>query len=486
MAADEGCRNLCMGLRIHFPCFLATGVDPVQPREKGDSCFSPSQKEDFREYRQQALLPALQCAFQWLDSGECLSLSISGLAIVQLLEDESDGADILVQAMKHRGAEVLGQTYYHSVAGLFSEKDEFVYQVTRHAKLVEELAGRRPVIFENTEFVFNSDLAEIIRNLGFSALYSEGHDHILSGTNPNYVYSCRNLPVFIRNCRLSDDVAHRFHDRNWDQYPLTAEKFAGWIAKTPGDCIHISLDAGIFSGNGRDTSSFEEFFCGLPEALHSEAVRTVLPESILRYPSKRELQLEDLGFCLTDTVCALTGIQNMLQQSAFWCLEAGAALITEKEPWRRLQSTDHFARMASRSGSCGRPTASYTSREAYDYFTAYLRCLAFYEKACLPKQRSRLAATALRCLTPDKAFHFYSPERYTGYSAYSLKEFSRLLEFVPDEIFLFHQERGDFSRWIAEVLEDSALARDMEQCTRAGEAAELVMGRVRELCRRLK
>jgi len=142
--------------------------------------------------------------------------------------------------------------------------------------------------------------------------------------------------------------------------------------------------------------------------------------------------------------------------------------------------------MAGRSGSCGRPTARYTSREAYDYFAAYLRGIAFYEEACLPQQRSRLAARALRCLPPDRAFHFYSPERYTGYSAHSLTEFSRLLEFVPDEVFLFHQERGDFSRWITDVLGDSALARDMEQCTQAGEAAELVMRRVRELCRRLK
>ena len=486
MAADEGCRNLCMGLSIHFPYFIDIGFDPAKTKEKGTIRFSPSQKADFREYLHQAFLPAMHGAFQWLDSGECLSLSISGLAISQLLEDESGGADILVLAMKHHGVEILGQTYYHSVAGLFSKKDEFIYQVTRHANQVEELAGRRPVVFENTEFVYNSGLADIIRNLGFSALYSEGHDHILSGTNPNYVYSCRNLPIFLRNCRLSDDIAHRFHDPNWDQYPLTAEKFAGWIAKTPGDCIHISLDAGIFSGNGRDASSFEEFFCGLPEALHSDDVRTVLPESVLRNPSKRDLQLEDLGFSSHDTICALTGIQNMLQQSAFWCLEAAEDLVTEKEPWRRLQSTDHFARMAGRSGSCGRPAASYTSREAYDYFAAYLRNLAFYEEACHHQHRSRLAARALRCLPPDKAFHFYSPERYTGYSAHSLKEFSRFLEFVPDEVFCFHQDRGDFSRWITGVLGDTTLARDMERCTRAGEAADLVRGRVRELCHRLK
>ena len=488
MAADEGCRNLCMGLRIHFPYFIDTGVDPAEPGAINEHCFSRSRKADFREYLHQAFSPAMECAFEWLDSGECFTLGVSGLALEQLLEDDSGKLDLLVDAMKHRRAAVLGQTYYTSVAGLFSRKDEFIFQVTRHADLVRELTGRRPAVFENTEFVFNSDCAGIIKDLGFSALYSDGHDHILSGMNPNYLYTCRNLPVLIRNCRLSDDIAHRFPDRNWDQYPLSAGKFAGWIRQTPGDCIHIFLDADIFSGKGgRDASSFAEFFGGLPDALSAQEVASVLPESVLENPSQGELLLEDLGSCSADPVCALTGIQNMLQQSAFWCLEDGEYLIADKEVWRRLQSTDHFNRMAIRSGSCGRPGAQYTSSETYNYFTAYLRCLASGEEACRAQQRSVLAARALRCIPPDRAFHCYhSLERYAGYSAYSLKEFSRLLEFIPDEVFCFHQDRGDFSRWITGVIGDVTLAREIEQCSRARKAADLVQGRVRELCNRLK
>jgi alpha-amylase len=176
----------------------------------------------------------------------------------------------------------------------------------------------------------------------------------------------------------------------------------------------------------------------------------------------------------------------MHQQSAFWCLEDARDLITDRESWRRLQSTDHFTRMAITSGSCGRVAERRTSQEAHDYFSAYLRALARCEAACQTHIRPRLAAQALRCLPPDKAFHFHSGFRFTGYSAHSLKEFSRLLEFVPDEVFRFHQERGDFSRWITEVLGDTTLARSIAQCKKPGEAAHIVQERVRDLCHRLK
>jgi len=482
--ADQGCRSICMGVSIHFPYFVETCRQEEEPRQ-GDTCFSQTQKADFRKYFSEAVLPAADCILSWLDAGESFSLSVSGLTIEQLTEDETAGSDVLAQVLQHRGVETLGQTYYRSVAGLFSKNDEFICQVSRHADLIEELAGRRPQVFESTEFVFNSALTDAVRTLGFQAIYSEGFDHLFSSMNPNYVYSCHNLPVFLRNCRLTDDISHRFHDRTWDRHPLTAEKYARWVAETPGDCIHLLLDAGIFSGAGSAGSSFKEFFCGLPEALHSRDVCTAFPSSLVRNPPQGELQLEDLGMC-SDTVCTLTGIQNMHQQSAFWCLEDARDLITDRESWRRLQSTDHFTRMAIISGSCGRVAERRTSQEAYDYFSAYLRALARCEAACHAQIRSRLAAHALRCLPPDRAFHFHSGFRFTGYSAHSLKEFFRLLEFVPEDVFRFHQERGDFSHWITEVLGDTTLARDVAQCTGPGEAARVVRERVRELCHRLK
>lgn len=478
--AEQGCRKLCMGLAIHYPYYLEIRADPAE----SGRCFSLSQKADFQKYVREAALPALACAAEWLDAGAPIALSVSGLFIEQLLEDDPGGADLLSEPMQHRHTENLGQTYYHSVAGLFSSGGEFAYQAGRHADLLEEIAGRRPVVFENTEFVFPADLAATVAELGFHALYAEGYDHLLAGMSPNSLYSCRGLPVLLRNCRLSDDIAHRFSDHTWDQYPLSAEKYAAWIGGTPGDCIHLLLDAGIFAEGGENASSLREFFSSLPGALADQGVTPVLPASVLGHPLQGEIVPGDPGLCGPGSACPLTGIQNMYQQAAFWCLEDAGNLLADSGTWRRLQSTDHFTRMALSTGSCGRVPARYSSQEAYDYFTAYLQCLARCEATPRAEERAGPGTRALRCTPPERAFHFYSGDRYEGYSAYSLREFSNILAFVPDEVFSFHQGRGDFSRWIWEVLGDEELAARIGACTTPGEAADRARERVRELCSR--
>ena len=472
-----------MELSIHYPYFVGTMGNV--PANSG-STFSRTQKEDFRKYLSGAVFPAMDCMSTWLDSGKSIALSLSGVAIEQLAAEETDSATCLLDLLKHQSVESIGQTYYRSVAGLFSDAGEFTHQVGRHADLVEDLSGRRPRVFEITEFVFNFALIDPIRTLGFQALYSEGSEHLLPTMNPNYVYSCQDLPVLLRNCRLSDDIAHRFHDYTWDRFPLTAGTFARWIAESPGDCVHIRLDADLFAVTGDTAQSFKKFICDLPDALHSCGVATALPSSVIGNSPRGELRLEELGMCSPDTVSALTGIHNMHQQSAFWCLEDARDLVTDRETWRRLQSTDHFSRMAISSGPCGRVLVRSTSQEAYDYFSAYMQTLARCEETCREKLRSQPAARALQCLPPETAFHFHSGYRFTGYSAHSLHEFSRILEFIPDEVFRFHHERMDFPRWISEVLGDTTLAENIDRCTESDQAAQRVRERVRELWQLLR
>jgi alpha-amylase len=115
-----------------------------------------------------------------------------------------------------------------------------------------------------------------------------------------------------------------------------------------------------------------------------------------------------------------------------------------------------------------------------------MRILAHLESTSARLHRSRIAVHALRCLPPEYAFHFSTGERYIGYSAHSLAEFGHLLEFVPANVFSFHQERGDFSRWITGMLGDRTLAARLEKCAGPGEARAIVGKRVEELCRRVK
>lgn len=484
--AAEGCRAICVGIGLHYPYYINTAFPARVPRGKTKVCFSPSQERHFMHYLGSALVPALASALGWLDAGHRLAFSVSGLLVEQLPASNTEARRLLERALSHENSEVLGQTYYHSVAALFSDTREFSEQVASHADLMEEISGKRPGVFENTEFAFSPEVAALVRGMGFSALYSEGYDHLLSVGHPNALYTCGGLPVLLRNCRLSDDLAFRFFDPGWDRYPLSATTFADWIAATPGDCIHVFIDARTFSPARSQHADFQGFFAALPDALRSRGVGTLLPSDCLRAPVRGEIPPGDLCVCQPGTIASPTGIQNILQQSAFWCLEEGGRLVArDREAWRRLQATDHFHRMALCSASCGRQVPHSTNEETCDYFAAYMRVLEYLELSSAPHFRSRSALRALRCLPPERAFHFHTGTRYAGYSAHSLSEFGRILEFVPAQVYSFHHGRGDFSRWVKDVLGDRTLSRALAGCRTAAEARETVQQRIGELWRRL-
>ena len=68
----------------------------------------------------------------------------------------------------------------------------------------------------------------------------------------------------------------------------------------------------------------------------------------------------------------------------------------------------------------------------------------------------------LKTLPREKAFYFFtSIGNYTGESAVSLKEFMEKIDHVSLKSLEFHLYRGDFEKWITEVLEDRKLAEDV-------------------------
>jgi len=70
----------------------------------------------------------------------------------------------------------------------------------------------------------------------------------------------------------------------------------------------------------------------------------------------------------------------------------------------------------------------------------------------------------LRNLPREKAFYFFiSIGNYTGESAASLKEFLEKINEVNAKSLEFHLYRGDFEKWIADVLEDKVLAEEMRK-----------------------
>jgi len=62
----------------------------------------------------------------------------------------------------------------------------------------------------------------------------------------------------------------------------------------------------------------------------------------------------------------------------------------------------------------------------------------------------------------ETGFHFATGKKiYTGITAVSLSDFALKLETIDADSILFHYPRGDFQKWIQNILGDEELANRM-------------------------
>jgi alpha-amylase len=481
--------NVCFGFEVHQPFRLNNQFDAEKMR-KGrhleDLYFSSINREILERVVQKCYLPATEILLANLDQGFRCALSLSGTVIEQLERWGKDTLDLFGQVAVHKNAEILGQTYYHSLASLFSHLEEFEEQILLHRGLMKDTFGVVPRIFENTEFIFNSTIASAVRNLGFSAMYTEGVDRILTWRSPNFLYSCKGLKLLLRNCRLSDDIAFRFTNREWDQYPLTASTYARWIAKTPGECVQVFIDYETFGEHQWADTGILEFLRWLPEELLQEGVECLTPTMVARADPCEDLSIEETISWADQEKDTSAWLGNCWQNAAFRALDRAPPLITDRTIWRYLTTSDHFHYMAAKFGSCEAVHSYFRQQQPAEAFTTFMQVLSDLEYRSVFLFRKKRAVKSLRTLPPEKAFHFRSDYGYTGYSAFSLDEFAEQLEVVPADSISYHLQRDDFSRWLSEVIGDPRLAREMKGKTQRHEIAETVDKRRRHQWNRLK
>ena len=158
--------------------------------------------------------------------------------------------------------EIVGETYYHSLA-FFYNQSEFEDQVRLHAHKIQQLFGVVPRAFRNTEFAYNDQLAHWAESQGYEVILAEGWDKILGYRSPNYVYrpsGCQNLKLLLKNYRLSDDIAFRFSDHSWKEWPLTVKKYQNWLDMDclRGNLINLFMDFETFGEHQwADTGIFD-------------------------------------------------------------------------------------------------------------------------------------------------------------------------------------------------------------------------------------
>lgn len=314
-----------------------------------------------------------------------LSYSFSGVILEQLEKNFPKVLNSFKMLVDTGRVEVLSETYYHSLAFFYS-KEEFESQVSLHRQKIKDIFGLKPLVFRNTELAYSNELASWADKAGFKAILAEGWDQILSWRSPNFVYKpkgAKKIRLLLKNYKLSDDVAFRFSERNWSQWPLTADKFARWVTAVNGNgqVVNLFMDYETFGEHQWKDHGIFDFLENLPKELlkHPDNDFVTPSEAVKKYPVMGEL---DVPYIVTwaDTERDLSAwVGNAIQVSAIKFIYSLRDRILASnnakiiEDWRRLQTSDHFYYMCTKWFSDGDVHKYFNPYESpYDAFISFM------------------------------------------------------------------------------------------------------------------
>lgn len=303
-----------------------------------------------------------------------VSFSISGIALDQMQKYAPQALESFQKLAQTGCVEFLSETFAHSLCSLKS-KDEFTSQVQLHTYKIKELFGQTPKVFRNTELIYSDHIGEMVLQMGFKAILTEGAKHILGWKSPNYMYCSARSPklkLLLKNFRLSDDIAFRFSNRAWSEWPLTAEKFVHWLNALPAqeEIVNLFMDYETFGEHQWADTGIFDFMRHLPHTLfaHSDykfitpgdAAEIFNPVGHIHvpYPISWADEERDLTAWLG----------NDLQDDAFDSLYRLEPLIRQcsdesiLKDWHYLQTSDHFYYMCTKFFSDG---------DVHKYFNPY-------------------------------------------------------------------------------------------------------------------
>ena len=303
-----------------------------------------------------------------------IAYSLSGTVIDQFELYAPDVLESFQKLFATGRVELLDETYSHSLSALRPE-DVFEYQVNRHRKKVKELFDLQPKIFRNTELIYSDEIGEKVAKLGYEGMLTEGARHIMGWKSPNYLY-CNavnpKLKLLLKNFKLSDDIAFRFSNQAWEEYPLTAEKYVSWLNAIDSneEVINLFMDYETFGEHQWKETGIFDFMRALPEKVFkysdyqfhtpSEVVAKHNPVGVLNvpYPISWADEERDLTAWLG----------NELQNEAFENLYKLFERVKELDDpdlwrdWLYLQTSDHFYYMCTKWFSDG---------DVHKYFNPY-------------------------------------------------------------------------------------------------------------------
>ncbi len=315
-----------------------------------------------------------------------ISLSVTGVLLEQLEAEFPEVLQSFKDLVDTGCCEMISETYYHSLASVYS-RSEFEFQVLKQQKTIKKIFGIEPKFFRNTELVYNNNIADIVSEMGFLGMLAEGWDDILGWRSPNFLYKAKGSPLrlLVRNYKLSDDVGFRFSNREWKEWPLTAQKYAEWInllnIDSKAQTLNLFMDYETFGEHQWEETGIFEFF--------KDFCRRALdhPRNKFTTPSRLADEMEPAGELdfwrlvswadMERDLSAWTG--NKMQQAALekiYALEGKIVEIGDEELtdiWRKLQTSDHFYYMCTKWFSDGDVHKYFNPYESpYESFIAFM------------------------------------------------------------------------------------------------------------------
>lgn len=303
-----------------------------------------------------------------------ISYSFSGVFLEQLETYRPDVLESFQRLVDTGRVELLSETYYHSLAFLYSPA-EFRKQVKLHRQKLQDLFGYEPRVFRNTELIYSNDLAVEVEKMGYLGVITEGADHVLEWRSPNFLYKpkgARKLKMLLKNYRLSDDIAFRFSSKEWADYPLTAEKFAHWVSSINGngEVVNLFMDYETFGEHQWADTGIFDFMRNLPSYIlrHADNDFVTPSEAVRRYQPTADLDVPHFVSWADIERDLSAWRSNDMQEDALqkiYSLEKPILATKNKkliDKWRKLQTSDHFYYMC---------TKWFADGDVHKYFNPY-------------------------------------------------------------------------------------------------------------------
>lgn len=316
-----------------------------------------------------------------------VAFSISGSALEQFDRYAPEVIDSFRKLAATGCVEFLCETYYHSLASLVSES-EFEHQVLKHKAAIENYFGVTPVTFRNTELIYSDLIGEKVLDMGFPTMLTEGARHIMAWRSPNFVYNNDinpDLKLLLRDYSLSDDIAFRFSDRGWAEWPLTCEKFLDWIKASEGEIFNLFMDYETFGEHQSVDSGVFDFMKALPAtaAAYGEFEFVTPAEAAAKHESVGDLSVPEPISWADEERDVTAWLGNELQQDAFnkiYELEEKLAILNDPIMWAdygHLQESDHFYYMCTKFFSDGEIHKRFNPYDTpYEAFINYMNVLS--------------------------------------------------------------------------------------------------------------